>query len=80
MARRSDEREAARAEYMDPGRKRAAKSISGSWRMICTSSTILSGGGSRKTGGILPPTGSPADNRETRTPRATPAAGHRRAT
>ena len=56
-----------------PGRKRAAKSISGSWRMICTSSTILSGGGSRKTGGILPPAGSPADSRETNSGGGAPA-------
>ena len=70
MARRSDEREATRAEYM------ARKEKGGEVNLR----QLASGGGSPKTGGILPPTGNPADSRETRTPRATPAAGHRRAT
>ena len=76
MARRSDERDAARAEYIARMEKDGEVNLRHSWRTISILNMIRSAAGRQRTGGARPHPGSPADSQETKTPWATPAAGH----
>mgnify|MGYP000001902792 FL=1 len=75
MARRSDERDAARAEYI----ARMEKDGEVNLRKLADDLHLKYDTVRRwkaKDGGTRPHPGSPADSRETKTPWATPAAGH----
>lgn len=76
MARRSDERDAARAEYIARMEKDGEVNLRQLADDLHLKYDTVRPAGRQRTGGARPHPGSPADSRETKTPWATPAAGH----